>query len=153
VLSRCAPATLERFAEAFASVGVRADAFCPTYGLAEATLMVSGTQAHERFVTKSISTDALRRGHVVAHTAEDRAYPFFYVDARHRDQRQCTRLVGNGRPEPGLVYVRRDDGAPCGAGELGEIWIAGPSVSSGYWDGRGAASRESSGDRQGDGDR
>jgi acyl-CoA synthetase (AMP-forming)/AMP-acid ligase II len=35
-------ATLERFAETFASVGFRREAFYPCYGLAEATLMVSG---------------------------------------------------------------------------------------------------------------
>jgi acyl-CoA synthetase (AMP-forming)/AMP-acid ligase II len=35
-------ATLERFAETFAPVGFRREAFYPCYGLAEATLMVSG---------------------------------------------------------------------------------------------------------------
>ena len=35
-------ATLERFAEAFAPCGFRREAFYPCYGLAEATLIVSG---------------------------------------------------------------------------------------------------------------
>ena len=36
------PATLERFAAAFAPCGFKSSAFYPCYGLAEATLMVSG---------------------------------------------------------------------------------------------------------------
>jgi acyl-CoA synthetase (AMP-forming)/AMP-acid ligase II len=41
------PATLDRFAEAFASSGFRRRAFYPCYGLAEATLMVSGRYADD----------------------------------------------------------------------------------------------------------
>lgn len=36
------PATLRRFADAFADCGFRAQAFTPCYGLAEATLLVTG---------------------------------------------------------------------------------------------------------------
>ena len=39
---RIRPQTLQRFAEAFAPCGFRPEAFFPCYGLAEATLMVSG---------------------------------------------------------------------------------------------------------------
>lgn len=38
--------TLQRFAQAFASCGFRGEAFFPTYGLAEATLFVSGGKSH-----------------------------------------------------------------------------------------------------------
>ncbi|MGA9491875.1 MAG: fatty acyl-AMP ligase, partial [Mycobacterium sp.] len=40
-------ATLDRFAETFAGVGFRREAFYPCYGLAEATLMVTGGQRSE----------------------------------------------------------------------------------------------------------
>jgi acyl-CoA synthetase (AMP-forming)/AMP-acid ligase II len=40
-------ATLERFCATFASVGFRREAFYPCYGLAEATLMVSGGRRHD----------------------------------------------------------------------------------------------------------
>ena len=39
------PETLDRFAEAFAPAGFRREAFLPCYGLAEATLLVSGGPA------------------------------------------------------------------------------------------------------------
>ena len=41
------PAMLDRFAETFAGVGFRREAFYPCYGLAEATLMVTGGQRSE----------------------------------------------------------------------------------------------------------
>ncbi len=40
-------ATLDRFAETFAGVGFRREAFYPCYGLAEATLMVTGGQRNQ----------------------------------------------------------------------------------------------------------
>ena len=43
-----APGTLERFAAAFAPCGFKAGAFYPCYGLAEATLMVSGPRREQR---------------------------------------------------------------------------------------------------------
>ena len=45
---RVRPATLERFAAAFASRGFRDSAFFPCYGLAEATLFVTGPGAERR---------------------------------------------------------------------------------------------------------
>ena len=38
------PQTVRRFAEVFAPAGFRREAFCPTYGLAEATLLVSAPE-------------------------------------------------------------------------------------------------------------
>ena len=40
-------ATLDRFAATFGAVGFRREAFYPCYGLAEATLMVTGGQRDE----------------------------------------------------------------------------------------------------------
>ncbi len=46
--------TLDRFAEAFASCGFRREAFLPCYGLAEATLMVTGKRAEQSCVRLSL---------------------------------------------------------------------------------------------------
>jgi len=57
-------ATLERFAAAFAPAGFRPDSFYPCYGLAEATLMVSGgATVHPG--TKATGSSAISCGRVV----------------------------------------------------------------------------------------
>src|SRR5208283_1256726 len=44
-------------------------------------------------------------------------------------------LVGCGRPQGDqeVIIVDPETRRPCGADEVGEIWIAGPSVAQGYW--------------------
>jgi acyl-CoA synthetase (AMP-forming)/AMP-acid ligase II len=85
------PATLERFGDAFAANGFNRVAFYPCYGLAEATLMVSGGSAAAPPVVLQL---------------ED-----------HRSATGCGTSIDDQQIE--IVD--------------GEIWVAGPSVSSGYW--------------------
>lgn len=63
--------TLDRFAAAFAECGFRREAFFPCYGLAEATLIVSGGPRWRRPVVKKVVAEALGRHQVVAATGED----------------------------------------------------------------------------------
>ena len=60
--------TLDRFATAFAPAGFRPDAFLPCYGLAEATLLVSGEKASSTPLTLSVDTPALAQG-MIANSA------------------------------------------------------------------------------------
>ena len=60
------PETLDRFAEAFAPAGFRREAFLPCYGLAEATLLVSGGPSGSPPVVLSVDVEALGRGEVAA---------------------------------------------------------------------------------------
>ncbi|HSG38311.1 MAG TPA: beta-ketoacyl synthase N-terminal-like domain-containing protein, partial [Thermoanaerobaculia bacterium] len=110
-------ATLERFAEVFAPCGFRRQALCPAYGLAEATLAVSAVAAGEETSSLDVATEPLERGFVRAGAAGGR------------------RLVSCGRPgadtrvrivDPSTLRVRAAD-------EVGEIWVQGPSVATGYW--------------------
>ncbi|HEX4421471.1 MAG TPA: amino acid adenylation domain-containing protein [Kofleriaceae bacterium] len=112
--------TLDRFAEAFAPHGFRREAFFPCYGLAESTLIVSGSDksAAPRFA--QLDTAALERGgiQVVPDTqAESRAF------------------VGCGKviPDHRLAIVDPHSLARCAPDTVGEIWVAGPSVAQGYW--------------------
>ncbi len=126
-------ATLERFSAAFASCGFRREAFHPCYGLAEATLFVSGGEPGAAPVVREFAVADLERHRPRAGRApgERRA-------AREGGPVPARRLVGCGRPWGGqeVAIVDPDAGRRLAPGEVGEIWIAGPSVAAGYF-GRG----------------
>jgi amino acid adenylation domain-containing protein len=112
-------ATLERFAAAFAPSGFRPAAFFPCYGLAEATLMVTGTRHDAPVVVGEFAADGLAAG--TARPARAGA--------------PARRLVSCGQPaaDQRLAIVDPATGAACPAGRVGEIWVSGPSVAAGYW--------------------
>ncbi|WP_232001809.1 type I polyketide synthase [Mycobacterium sp. 852014-52450_SCH5900713] len=114
------PSTMQGFAEAFAPAGFRPEAFAPVYGLAEATLLVSGGSDSPVPVVLHIDRAALGERRVVEIATEDPS---------------ALTLVGCGRPPGGqeVIIVDPETRRPCGADEVGEIWVAGPSVAQGYW--------------------
>src|SRR5829696_2432158 len=113
--------TLERFAATFASCGFRPDAFYPTYGLAEATLIVSGNSKTAPPVVLPIEGAGLERDRVVV------------ASAREKGTRT---LVGSGRvlADQQIVVVDPKSRARCPSDRVGEIWVSGSSVAQGYWD-------------------
>ena len=114
------PATLERFAAAFAPCGFKPSAFYPCYGLAEATLMVSGPRRGSGATVRAFHDTAL---------TENRVEPVA-DNARH-----AHRMVACGSPVGGqrVVIVDSQTHTETAPGHVGEIWIAGPSVGQGYW--------------------
>ncbi len=114
------PATLARFAEAFAPCGFRPTSFYPCYGLAEATLMVTGPKAGSGATVRAFADDALAQNRVVP-------LPDAAPGARH--------LVGCGGPVGSLrvAVVEPETGERVAPGRIGEIWVAGDSVGNGYW--------------------
>jgi amino acid adenylation domain-containing protein/non-ribosomal peptide synthase protein (TIGR01720 family) len=112
--------TLERFAEAFAPRGFRRDSFYPAYGLAEATLKVSGGRPDAAPVVCTVRGRALAQNRVVVAACDE-------DDARA--------LVGCGRAAPSteVRVVRPESLIECDADEVGEIWVRGPGVAAGYW--------------------
>jgi amino acid adenylation domain-containing protein len=119
-------ATLDRFANAFAGCGFRREALRPCYGLAEATLLVSAAGTHGP-QTRVVDARALERG-VVGNADSSGA---------------ARRLVSSGAPPDGqsVVIVDPESRQRQARGRIGEIWVAGPSVSCGYWK-RGQESEE-----------
>jgi acyl-CoA synthetase (AMP-forming)/AMP-acid ligase II len=113
-------ATIRRFSEAFAPCGFRPEAFYPCYGLAEATLFVTGGSKGAAPVVRTVSTADLERGRA--------------VDASPGAAGMRT-LVGCGRPWLGqqVAVVGPDTLRRLPEGAVGEIWVAGPSVARGYW--------------------
>ncbi|NLF71782.1 MAG: AMP-binding protein [Candidatus Anammoximicrobium sp.] len=122
---RIRPHTLEQFAEAFAPCGFRTEAFFPCYGLAEATLMVSGGP---RGVAPTVIHAA------AAALAQD------VVQETSRDDTNARSLVGCGRSLTGqhVVIVEPEGCRACPDGRIGEIWVQGDSVAAGYFDNPGA---------------
>jgi acyl-CoA synthetase (AMP-forming)/AMP-acid ligase II len=114
-------ATLERFHAAFASCGFQFAAHAPCYGLAEATLMVSGTPCGERAVHRLVDREALGQHRVVS--------------AAGQPDSRAVSLVSSGRIGADLkvLIVHPETRQVCSQQEVGEIWVAGPSVAGGYW--------------------
>jgi amino acid adenylation domain-containing protein len=112
-------ATLQRFADAFGPAGFRPEAFNPVYGLAEATLLVSGRPDWAVPVVRHLDAVALREQHVVN------------VAPEHPD---AASFVGCGRAQRGheIVIVDPATRRPSAASEVGEIWLAGGSIAQGY---------------------
>jgi acyl-CoA synthetase (AMP-forming)/AMP-acid ligase II len=114
--------TLRDFAEAFAPAGFRPEAFLPVYGLAEATLLVSGGSDANAPVVRHIDRTALGEDRVVEIT-----------DAADDDP-GVVELVGCGRPRGGqhIVIVDPETRRRRDSDRVGEIWISGPCVAHGY---------------------
>lgn len=112
--------TLERFAETFASCGFRREAFYPCYGLAEATLIVSGGYAYSPPVIRAFEAVALANGQVIDGEPDDDG---------------VRALVGCGRslPDQEIIIADPENLTPSPAERVGEIWVSGPSVAQGYW--------------------
>ncbi|RMF32519.1 MAG: non-ribosomal peptide synthetase, partial [Chloroflexi bacterium] len=112
--------TLKQFAETFESCGFRWRTFYPCYGLAEATLMVSGGRRTDPPVFCTVRKEALERDRVVE--ASD-------------DGEESQTLVGSGQPGEGhqVVIVDPQSRTRCPPDRIGEVWVAGPSVAQGYW--------------------
>ena len=112
--------TIDRFVEAFAPCGFRREAFYPCYGLAEATLIVSGGFKTALPVIRSFDAQSLENNQVVD------ALP---------DEEGARSFVGCGGTllDQEILIVNPDLTTRCAPDEIGEIWVAGPSVAQGYW--------------------
>jgi acyl-CoA synthetase (AMP-forming)/AMP-acid ligase II len=112
--------TLERFGETFSPYGFSPSAFHPTYGMAEATLMISGGRLDASLSLWTVDREALKNR---------RATP---CGPRNRPQT----LVGCGRAldNETIAMVDPDTKRRLARGEIGEIWVQGSNVAQGYWE-------------------
>jgi len=112
--------TLKQFAATFASCGFRPNFFYPCYGLAEATLIVSGGRVEDEPVLCTTQVAALEHNGVVETSDQ---------------QLNVRTLVGCGRAMPNtkIVVVHPESMTACAPDKVGEIWVSSPSVTHGYW--------------------
>ncbi len=108
--------TLTGFIERFRPAGFAADAAAPCYGLAEATLLVSCNSRGTGVVGTAFSQQSLAEGKAASAV-------------------EGNTLVGCGTPEPGhtIDIVDPEGLHSLTEGDVGEIWVNGPSVAHGYW--------------------
>ncbi|MFL5402782.1 MAG: AMP-binding protein [Gemmatimonadales bacterium] len=118
-------ATLDRFTQRFAPQGFKKSAFVPCYGLAEASLLVSGRSWDADPVVIQVEDAELRQGRIGL-SSRGTGRP----------------LVGCGPVVGDLEIAIVDSGeSPVEPRRVGEIWLRGGSVGLGYW-GRPEATRE-----------
>lgn len=112
---RVSPTTIGRFTQRFARFNLPESVIRPAYGLAEATLFVAAGGSGRPADFVHFDRDELSAGHAVR---TDSGTP----------------LVGYGTARSPVVrIVDPETASENPAGTVGEIWVHGDNVSSGYW--------------------
>jgi acyl-CoA synthetase (AMP-forming)/AMP-acid ligase II len=114
------PETMERFCEMFAPCGFNPRAFYPCYGLAESTLYVTGGKALAGPKVAWLDRSKLESGTAVP------------VEANGADAKAVVGC-GHAPAKHKVVIVDPKCRLVCPDGRVGEVWVSGPSVASGYW--------------------
>jgi acyl-CoA synthetase (AMP-forming)/AMP-acid ligase II len=121
---RVTPDALARFVEATAPRGFDAQALVPAYGLAEATLAVTGVRVRRRATAVRLAASTVRLGDAIE--VEERCDLGDPVE-------DAIWLTGCGASLEGLdVDVVAADGTTLEDGRVGEIRVRGTSLADGY---------------------
>ncbi|BBY56042.1 AMP-binding protein [Mycobacterium koreense] len=113
-------ASLRKFNDAFGPYGFAEKAIKPSYGLAEATLFVSTTPMEEAPKIIHVDRDALNKNSFVEVAA----------DAETAVAQASAGRIG---VDEWAVIVDAETGAELPDGQIGEIWLHGNNMGSGYW--------------------
>ena len=112
--------TLENFARLYAPYGFNPQAFYPCYGMAEATLFITGGDARQEPKTIYVDGNGLTEDRIVK------------VE-KHQDNAKSFVSCGYTWLEDKLKIVDPESLTECPSDRVGEIWIAGNGVGQGYW--------------------
>ncbi len=112
-------ATLRNFQDGFAVSGFEPTFHYPCYGLAEATLLVTGADHWGTAVTESFDADALQRRQLAP-------------PASAETTRELVSSGSVGKAHT-LAIVDPDTLTRCADDAIGELWVQGPIVAKGYW--------------------
>lgn len=111
--------TLKAFNERFAPYGFQPKAHLPCYGLAEGTLIITGKPHEQPPKITEFDAAELEAGRAVVLEDSERSMPL--VSSGVTDHLHEVKIVDPTHMTP-LVD-----------GQIGEVWIHGPSVAAGYW--------------------
>jgi acyl transferase domain-containing protein/acyl-CoA synthetase (AMP-forming)/AMP-acid ligase II len=114
-------ATLEKFTSTFAPYGFRNHAHMPCFGMAEATVCITGTPPEHEPLIIPVDAQAFERHEVV---------PVSQPDSKSV-RKTSSGFFGGGFD---VRIVEPEACTVCPPDRVGEIWIAGPSVAQGYWE-------------------
>ena len=115
------PDTVTRFIDTFGPRGFRSTSFAPAYGLAEATLLVTMKQTGAEPSFLNVDAEALSNA---------------VVQISPASEGKIRTLVGCGEPleETCLRIVNPETHTECPSRVVGEVWLAGAGIASGYWE-------------------
>lgn len=112
--------TLRAFARRFAPAGFKPEHFFPCYGMAETTLLISGTPLGKVPVYRPVDAGGLERGELLP----------------AREDAPVRTLVSSGvvvREDFDVRVVDPETFVQLPEGQVGELWVKGESVAAGYW--------------------
>ena len=112
--------TLDNFSDKFRSSGFKSQYFYPCYGMAEATLMISGGNIKDEPVYLNVQSESLKDNQIVE---------------AEKDSKNYQELVGCGHvwQDMEVKIVDPKSCLECGDNQVGEIWVSGSSIAQGYW--------------------
>lgn len=112
--------TLNQFSDTFSSCQFASNALTPSYGLAEATVKVAISDVSSEPYTLEVDTNQLSDGVIKTDSIT-------LNNTRH--------LVASGRVnrDTKSIIVDPSSSTKSPPQEIGEVWVAGPSVATGYW--------------------
>ena len=112
--------TLDNFSDKFRSSGFKSQYFYPCYGMAEATLMISGGNIEDEPVYLNVQSESLENNQIVE---------------AEKDSENYQELVGCGHVwlDTEVKIVDPESCLECGENQVGEVWVSGSSIAQGYW--------------------
>ncbi|MEB2268204.1 fatty acyl-AMP ligase [Priestia megaterium] len=112
--------TIQKFAQAFKDCGFKLNQFFPCYGMAEATLFITGNEKLTKPVFKGFCKESLLENKAIE---------------RPINSEDSVKLIGCGMTwlNQKVEIVNTDSLSKCASNEIGEIWVKGDSIAKGYF--------------------
>ena len=127
-------ATLDQFSQTFADCGFNRSAFFPCYGMAESTLLVTGSSPYRLPSVLTVDKCELERGNVQPLATIHPATPQICNTEIEINTSQTVQLVSSGRTyqDSQVKIVHPETCMELQERHVGEVWVRGSSVANGY---------------------